>query len=223
MSTDEDFARGLRERFERVVPEIRVDTAQVVPRARRRRRRTRVATASTVVALVAILGAALGGVPRSGPTVPAEPSASWTPPAWFAEQRRERAVYTQTVGDCLEALGWDVTVGIDGTLSAMRNRPDDRDPEERLDGLRRCHEDNGYPYGAPPRELTPDEARTAHAKDVDSWRCWQHEGYDFEAPPPLDEYISRKGDVVWDALHFTGLSERERDELLATCPVRLID
>ncbi|WP_160142786.1 hypothetical protein, partial [Cellulomonas algicola] len=185
------------------------------------RMRVVAALATAAVAAGAGTAAALGGS-WSGPTVAATPDATWAPPAWFAEQRRERAEYTRTVGGCLEALGWSVTVDVDGTLSALRNSPDDSDPGARLDDLRRCHEENGYPYDAPARELTAEEARTAHAKDVDSWRCWQHEGYDLEAPPPLSEYLSRAGAVGWDALQFSGLSERERAELLATCPLRLV-
>ncbi|WP_148090534.1 hypothetical protein, partial [Cellulomonas algicola] len=63
MSTDEDFARALRQRVELVAPDIRVDTGRVVPGARRLRRRMRVVAALATAAVAAGAGtaAALGG------------------------------------------------------------------------------------------------------------------------------------------------------------------
>lgn len=221
MSTDEDFARSLRHQVELVAPDIAIDTRPVVPGARRLRRRTRTVAALAMVGLAGAAGALLGLAPGSERTAPAEQSETWEPPVWFAEQRRERAEYTKTVGRCLEALGWDVTISPDGTLGATHGAKDD-DPQTRLDDIRRCNEDNGYPYGSASDDLTDSEAREARAMDLDSWRCWQHEGYDLEPPPQLTEYVTEGDRVRWDALDGSALSTSEREDLLTTCPLRSV-
>ncbi|WP_258725438.1 hypothetical protein [Cellulomonas sp. NS3] len=217
MSTDEDFARSLRDRVDLVAPDIAIDTRPVVPGARRLRRRTRAVAALAMVGLAGAAGAAavLGLGPGSERTAPAEQGETWKPPAWFAEQERERAEYASSVGSCLEALGWNVTINPDGTFGAMRDGSQDDDPRARLDDLRRCEEDNGYTWG--PKAFTDSEAREAHAKDLDSWRCMQHEGYDVEPPPPLAEYLD-KGDLAgWDPFRAGDLPATR---LLAICPLR---
>lgn len=219
MSTDEDFVRSLRHQVELLAPDIPIDTPSVVPGARRMRRRSRAATALAMVGLAGATGVVLGLGPGFERAAPAEQSETWEPPAWFAEQRRERAEYTRTVGSCLEALGWNVTISPDGTVGASRNGAQGEDPGTRLDDIRRCNEDNGYPYGDALPHLTADEAQAAHSMDVDSWRCWQHEGYDLEPPPPLAEYLDKGNDVGWDAFRASGLPA---DELLAICPLRWV-
>lgn len=59
MSTDDELVRRLREHARAVVPPLAVDTAAVVPRARRRRATTRAAGAAAV-GLVAVAGIVVG-------------------------------------------------------------------------------------------------------------------------------------------------------------------
>lgn len=83
MSTDDEFARHLRSRVEAAAPTISVDTARVVPRARRRRAWTRAAGAGAAGGLVlaGVLAAqAWAGAPWSTHTL-AGPAGAGTPAA----------------------------------------------------------------------------------------------------------------------------------------------
>jgi heat shock protein HslJ len=78
MSGEDEFARHLRERVDAVVPAIDVDTARVVPRARRRRAVVRSVGAVGVVALV--VGTAVGAASLwPGRTTTNPPAATATP------------------------------------------------------------------------------------------------------------------------------------------------
>lgn len=79
MDHDEAFARTLRDRLDRAQPQIDVDTARVVPRARRRRAAVRGATTLAMVAAVAGVGWA-GGAWSPGHATDVLPAVTAPPP-----------------------------------------------------------------------------------------------------------------------------------------------
>ncbi|MBO0922930.1 hypothetical protein J1G44_00340 [Cellulomonas sp. zg-ZUI199] len=116
MTADEDIAQQLRDRVERVVPQVVVDVRNVVPRARRRRAVTWGTSAAIV--LVAVVGTVWGasgaGLPQVVPAVPdgGTPAPSASPDAVGAAALVPPAV---------------ATVADDGTVTGVPGDPWDGD------------------------------------------------------------------------------------------------
>ncbi|MFC4613442.1 hypothetical protein ACFO3K_01830 [Cellulomonas algicola] len=180
------------------------------------------ARAAVRAAVVSILALTAAGCSADEAPVETE----WKPPAWFAEQAREREEVAAKMQTCMDAKGWTVTLDEYGGAAEPFTSEDEanRFSEDSM----ACQEEAGRRLGA----LTEDELREAYTRDVDTMMCLRNEGFDMADPPTVDTYVeSRLADpppddlwvpytdpAVQGALESGSLSADGLVELERTCP-----
>lgn len=176
------------------------------------------------IAWTATLLAAIGacGSPDASP----ESAAQWTPPAWFAEQARQREEMAASLQSCMEQLGWAVTMNEFGGTDT---------PFTDGDELARFESDSADCQEQAGRDLsqrTEEEIRQDYQKDLDTLECLRAQGFDMADPPSEESYVESRlatpppddawlpyGDpAIQDALVSGELTDEDVAALERKCP-----
>ncbi len=137
-------------------------------------------------ALVAIGGVGallvLTACDSDGDAAPSE----WQPPAWFAEQARQREEVKQILQDCVTAKGWDYQVDeYGGSEVNLATLPDKG--EQFIADINTCYADIPESY-----VVVVDEAYihdVLYPQEVDVYDCLVAQGITPEPPPPVDVWV----------------------------------
>lgn len=165
------------------------------------------------------------GCASTGDVAPSQ--APWTPPAWFAEQAREREQARASMQACVEAKGWAVTANEWG--GAEEPFDDQATSDQFLKDSQACQAE----IGIGPTSVEPDERywRESYQRALDTWACLRNEGINLASPPSESTYVEQRmaaaPDYVWTPysdpeilrlLESNEMTSEERAELEIKCP-----
>ncbi|MCR6690615.1 hypothetical protein [Cellulomonas sp.] len=141
----------------------------------------------------------------------------WTPPAWFAEQAREREQAEGRLQDCLESKGWDVQFSFEDPVAWSTEAEASRYTRD----MDACWTE----LGLPETDSTDQLARQYDA-ELDIARCLEHLGIDVPDAPSKDQWLERAqdpagGSGLWLAFDAVDALRKERpDDAEATALVK---
>ncbi|GAB3615907.1 hypothetical protein GCM10027416_04640 [Okibacterium endophyticum] len=162
---------------------------------------------SIAVALVMLTGCAV--------TEPAgEPSSTLSQPQ-AGDSFAEKYPDSQTLADCLNEKGWDVTLN-EATGSVEFEGTTEQMDQYEIDQAECMPEDDSIPL----EELTSEQWTALYEMELETAECLRAEGIEIEEAPSEQVFIDRyKSSDPWTSYTFVGDVSSDRwDELNTLCP-----